>query len=265
MISPLKEQLTAQFYAWELLGRGWLRSSDTIELEPPFTPFFGHYVDTSYIEDDGIRPTLLSNISSIFSHKQKDAPTQGPCKVSYAPYLFDDVTPLQTLQLIIPKQFKSTTDQTEGFLTMLSYCTAPLSYEIIATSTYIRLQFRCRETDAAYIKSQILTFFPGIAVRESIVPEPFNEQVAIAVVDYGLQEEFMRPLTKGSSGYVDLFTAVFSILEHLQKEERVIIQVLCNGVLNHWESSIMASVVDSKGSPFFEDAPEMLPMAKEKV
>ena len=40
-----EERLTAQFYDWERRGRGWQLWSYPVELEPPFRPFFGHYVD----------------------------------------------------------------------------------------------------------------------------------------------------------------------------------------------------------------------------
>jgi hypothetical protein len=265
MASAKQEQLTAQFYAWELLGRGWLLSPDPIQLEPPFTPFFRHHLPQVPFIDDGVRHTVLSGLVSLFKKPRQLSEAPDMPEVSYLPFLFDDTTALSVIQLILPTQFKSGPQQTEQFLIMLSYCTRPVSFEIIGTAQSIVIQFRCREDDAGYIKSQLLTFFPGLSVREDSSVDILVDELAIGIVDYGLQEEFMRPLAQSKMGSSDLFMGIFSLLEHLDESERVVIQVLFNGVVNYWESSIISSVSDAKGGAFFEDAPEMLPMAKEKI
>ena len=42
MLTILAEQLTLQFYSWELKGRGWQVFDEAVDLEPPFEPFFSH-------------------------------------------------------------------------------------------------------------------------------------------------------------------------------------------------------------------------------
>jgi len=45
------EVLTEQFYAWEKRGRGWRVGDYPVALEPPFRPFYGHYVSAEPIPD----------------------------------------------------------------------------------------------------------------------------------------------------------------------------------------------------------------------
>ncbi len=130
---------------------------------------------------------------------------------------------------------------------MLSYCTRPISFEIIGTQTEINIQFVCRETDVLYIKSQLVTFLKDVSILEVAIDRHplIAEEKPLATVDFGLQEEFIRPLSQGESS-IDSFTGMFSILEHLRKDEQVVFQVLFNGVMNHWTSSIIRSVSNIK-------------------
>ena len=66
-----QQELTAQFYAWEILGRGWLYANEPVELEPPFTPFFGYRYASPVIEDDGVHHTLFSSIASLVQQKKQ--------------------------------------------------------------------------------------------------------------------------------------------------------------------------------------------------
>jgi hypothetical protein len=267
MISPAKQKLTAQFYEWELLGRGWLLGNEPVQLEPPFTPFFGHLVRKEAIKDDGLRPTLLSSIASAFKAKQHVIDTPLLPEISYDPFLFEDSSPLSTLRLILPQNCKVNTHETEQFLSMLSYCSRPVSFEIIGTHKEIILQFVSKVEDASYIKNQLKILFPAISVLQSDTDQNVlvEEYKPFSVIDFGLKDEFMRTLATSKTMPIDSFTGMLSILENLEAEERAIIQVLFNCTINHWQSSILRSVTGLRGDSFFEDAPEMLPMAKEKV
>src|SRR5580698_9912586 len=55
-----EERLTAQFYDWERRGRGWQLWAYPVGLEPPFRPFFFHYVESGPAVDDARKPTALS-------------------------------------------------------------------------------------------------------------------------------------------------------------------------------------------------------------
>ena len=46
-------ELTAQFYRWELRGRGWFVWPYRVALEPPFRPFEGHFLPPRPVGNDG--------------------------------------------------------------------------------------------------------------------------------------------------------------------------------------------------------------------
>jgi len=267
MIQPLAERLIAQFYEWEILGRGWLLGKEPVELEPPFTPFFGHFSSIPQVKDDGIRHTVLSRVASLFNKKPDIVETVPAIDINYEPYRFTDDNAISTLRLIIPKKFTITQYETEQFLTMLSYCTSPISFEIIATYEKIIVQFSCRETYLDYLRSQLKTYFSEVAIVEELqhIRDYLEQNASIATVDFGLKEEFMRPLALGRQTHLDSLAGLFSILEHLGEDEQVIVQVLFNGVVNQWAPSMLQSVTNRKQEAFFVDAPEMLPMTKEKI
>ncbi|MBL7738912.1 MAG: type IV secretion system DNA-binding domain-containing protein [Chitinophagaceae bacterium] len=264
----LKEQLTIQFYEWERLGRGWIYAAAPVDIEPPFTPFLFHRIPSSPpVHDDGAHHTVLSKVASVFQ-KKKEVPQlpQYP-QVTYDPYAFTDNSPLATFRLHIPKGYRGDSSGAIAFLVMLSYCTSPVSVEYIADHASIRMQISCRERYAAYVKGHLRTYFPEIGVSDVTIAltDFINEEQAIAVTDFGLQDECMRPLVGYSGSGIDPLTGIISILEQLREDEEVIAQILLNGVVNQWEQSMLRAVSDGRQGPFFEDAPEMLPMAKEKV
>jgi len=55
-------QLTQQFYEWEQRGRGWHKADYACDLEPPFAPFFGHFLPESPIIDDGKRQSFFQSL-----------------------------------------------------------------------------------------------------------------------------------------------------------------------------------------------------------
>jgi len=60
----IDEALTDQFYRWELRGRGWQHYDAPVSIEPPFRPFFGHFVaqNGSRPSDDGRHETIGSRL-----------------------------------------------------------------------------------------------------------------------------------------------------------------------------------------------------------
>src|ERR1035441_9841080 len=60
-MSRLEEQLTEQFHQWEIRGRGWQVFPGPVSPEPPFVPFYGHYLPDTPVVDDGRKPTFLSS------------------------------------------------------------------------------------------------------------------------------------------------------------------------------------------------------------
>jgi hypothetical protein len=263
MVDTRSTLSTAQFYEWEQRGRGWIVAEYPVQLEPPFHPFFCHRVRTPYI-DDGKRPTFLSSIADMFrpATPEPDIPQYEPEPIEPFPYGTD--RSIHTIGISFARGFQVKMERMEQVIVMLSQCVAQLSFEIIATHTAITIQIACHNADSAMVRGQLQAYFPEAIIHEHEDKlELFDN--AIAIVDYGLREEFMRPLNMVSGFESDPYIGLFGLLEHLAKDEQVAIQILFSGTLNSWGESIIRSVtIDGKES-FFIDAPEMPALAQEKV
>ncbi len=239
----------------------------SVDLEPPFVPFFGHWVPPVPVPDDGKRPTILGHIVNAFLPKKKPEIIEESSE-PLPPYLFDRTYPFKVFTLTVPKGYKVGAQETAQLLLMLSNTRYPLSFEIIGSTTCISLQLVCRTPDAAYVQSQVKAYFPECIITEhpDRIVEIVNQGVLGYTQDYGLRDEFMRPLTMTDRLDIDPFIGLFATLENLQEQEYAVIQVLFKGTVNPWAESIMRSVIGTDGkSSFFADAPEMVQLAKEKI
>ncbi len=268
---PLRDQLTAQFYQWEKRGRGWQYFEEAVDLEPHFHPFFFHYApqQTKQI-DDGKRHTIFSRIIDTFTSKPAPEPQEDNYfeeDPEFQAHLFDCDEPIKVFSIALPKGHKIDPEATQQLLLMLSYCRYPISFEIIGSSTAISLQLVCRESDAGQVASQVKAYFPESIIKEraDLIEEIVSEDNKHAsIIHYGLRDEFMRPL-KMATFKPDPLIGILGTMEHLQHGEHAVLQVLFQGTINPWAESIMRSVTDNEGKAFFENAPEMVPLAKEKI
>jgi len=260
------KRLTEQFYAWEKRGRGTLLTEQPCELEPHFHPFFHHYVPTPYI-DDGRKPTILSSIADIFRGKKKHTvPTPEYHEPEIIPYLFTDTT-LHAYTIVLPKGYKTPAEQTTQLLIMLAHCSMPLSYEIYATATNISIHLVCRIEDCAFIRGQCKAYFPEVTVHDNAayLEQVIGEHSLAAIMDFTLSEEFTRPIQTPKGFDLDPYIPFFGVIEQLQQGESVVLQVQFTAAINPWSESVLRAVSTHKGDCFFLDAPEMLPLAKEKI
>jgi hypothetical protein len=267
MAASIAQQLTANFYAWERHGRGWHMAEHIVDLEPPFYPFLGHYVDTPYI-DDGKRHTTLSTVASWF--KSEHTVSIPPIvKDTIAAYPDTDTEPDVVIYAItLTKHFLPKPEAIEHCLTMLAACQLPMSFELIAEVSTITIQVTCRGANASFVYAQLTGYFSEIAVIHTqidIVSDCALRADAMCMADLGLEDEYMRPIAMFGKGGLDPYTALFATFNQLRDNEAVVIQVLFCGVQNAWAEHIVASVTDERGGSFFIDAPEMPNLAKEKV
>ncbi|MEO8086222.1 MAG: type IV secretion system DNA-binding domain-containing protein [Bacteroidota bacterium] len=264
MLSNL-ELLTTQFYEWEQLGRGWLVFDYPVDLEPPFHPFFYHATPPVPFIDDGKRLTLLGQAINFFQNKKAPVQALEEDEFTIKPFKHDDTEPLIATSISIPQGYKVRVDEIEHLLLMLSFCGSPVSFEIIGTGTSIQLQFVSRQSDTLLLSGQLKAYFPGCVFSIHLADEIIRGDLEGTLIDFGLAEEFMRPLSMAKSFDLDPFTGLFGILEQLRGEERGAVQILFKGAVNPWTESIVRSVMDDQGGAFFLDAPEMLPLTKEKI
>ena len=262
------EFYTYQFYAWEFRGRGWFVANEPVHLEPPFIPFFRHGGSHKQI-DDGKRPTLFSKLSdavkgvkSVF-HQEEALDYE-----TIEPYLFEPENDKVALRILFPKDRRNSGERMKALLNMLSFIFIPLSFEIIGTGPEIIFQFVTDESYAEDLETYCKAYFPHYTTQrnDTFRDTVFNNDLpATMLVDYGLKEEFIRPITTLKNSNFDPLTALIAVLDKLDNYEHAGIQILFQPAVNQWNDSIQRSVTMYDKSSFFTDCPEFPQLAIEKI
>jgi hypothetical protein len=272
MALTLAEQYTQQFYEWERLGRGWYTFDTPVELEPEFIPFFRQTAQSQQFVDDGKRPGILASTKALIqkilsSTKEQQVAEPEPAVEPIRAYTFQSNEAMRGFSVSFPEGEIAKGKQIEQFLVMLSYSRVQISFEIIATNASIRIQFVCRESDVMHVESQLKAYFPTCIIHDQsdTLTEILKDDIAIYMVDFGLKEEFTRPVAMQDRFEVDPLTGLLGTLEHLHEGEQAVLQILFKGTVNPWAASMLSAVTDAKGDSFFLDAPEMPKLAMEKV
>lgn len=283
----LIEQLTACFYLWERRGRGWQIWDYSVEIEPPFEPFYRHEPPAIHQSvDDGRRPTWLSSIVDWIKGENR-TPAIGPNIalhlidglnnstspetvsdfLSPAPSSIAGSSHLKEISLFLPKDQRVTPEIAHQFLLSLGYCAFPISFEIVGSYDSIIIQLVCHDRDFLQIQQQLKAYFPAAGFKEEdrLLEGLWDLDKETVIVDFGLSSEFMRPLNTFRSFEIDPLIGIIGALENLERHEIGGLQFLFQAVHNPWAESILRSLIDREGRPFFLDAPEMIPLAKEKV
>ncbi|MBS1619130.1 MAG: type IV secretion system DNA-binding domain-containing protein, partial [Bacteroidetes bacterium] len=269
MIGTKAEQITQNFYNWERAGRGWYVFETPVDLEPIFTPFFP-IADTWSGIDESFRPSLFSKAISFLTQesKPKEAVTEDSTPDVPQAFPFTSEESLESFSISFPKGAKPSKGAAiERFLTMLSSTNSTVCFEIVAWNDLIRLQFVCRASDRAHIESQVRAYFPSVILQigTAYIDNIVDLEKPVAILDMGLEEEFMRPIAMSEKFDSDPLTGFYGILDTLQDDEQAVIQILFKGTSNPWAQSIIASVTDHTGESAFMNAPEMPKLALEKV
>lgn len=272
-----EDSLTRQFYQWETRGRGWLLCNYPVELEPPFRPaiFFDDTPEDP--ADDSRVPTFFSRLfegtprrsnerkdpeNSIASFRSRMAELDEPVLCDYHEEDFEEV------QIILPKDFKVPIQTAEQLLVSLSHCRYPTSFEVIGTSERTVIQFAAPDADFPHLKQQLASYFPGCSFVESY-DHLSNEWISTGyddlIVDFGLSNEFMLPLDAVRSFDIDPLIAIAGALSNLDEDEIGVFQLLFQKARADWATEIIDSVRFFDGTPFFSNAPEMVPLAKQKI
>jgi predicted DNA-binding transcriptional regulator AlpA len=267
------EALTRQFYEWEMRGRGWCVWDRPVELEPPFRPFFGHFISGSpgAIADDGRRQTPLSGfINGLFKGRDTGSKVVLPsADVEPLPIYIDDRAPIVEIQAILPPETKITRDAAGQFLMSVGHVHRSASFEIIGTCESVVVQLACAPNDRQQVREQLQSYFPEALVSER---RGFLEALwdtngakATAAVEYGLSKEFMRPLRSFERFDPDPLAGLIGAMGELGKTETALFQVLFAPVRQPWPASIIRAVTDNAGDSFFVDDPAMVKLAAEKT
>jgi hypothetical protein len=272
-----EEYLTQQFFEWEVRGRGWLLWDYPVRLEPPFQPFLAHGAPRAFIRDDGRRPGFFENLAGRFWKATAEAPEEVVLPGIIIPGVWEapspdpdeiDALPVE-LQVGLPPAFTPKRESADQILLALSAARDTVAYEIVGRPETISVRIIARPSDQTFVRQQHEAYFPDIALVETTeglpnwwmqVPHGYS-----AVVDFGLSQEFTRPLRPIAGFEVDPLIAVVGALTDVAEGELACLQILFRAVRHPWSSSILRAVTDNDGGAFFRDAPEMLPLARQKV
>src|ERR1035438_2362726 len=137
------EQLTEQFRKWELRGRGWQVFPEPVSPEPPFVPFYGHYLPNTPVVDDGRKPTLLSSfvrkLSQTISPERPPPPVIAEPEEEPEPVLLCREA-LVELQTALPAKLDIGREAFEQFFRNLALCREPIAFELLGTTKRVSVQ-----------------------------------------------------------------------------------------------------------------------------
>lgn len=266
MVFNASELATLNFYNWEILGRGYYLYPYQVNLEPPFIPFkykLSSYYPRGY--DDGIAPSIFKKVSNFFKKEEiKSVEYLNPYEINVEP--FENLDPKVVLQLQFAKPQNFDISLNKELLQALSFTEQPISFEIIGTENSIKIQIVCSSYDKERVETLYKSYFPSIIITEKEQFElPFSEQQDIAICDFGLEEEFIRPIKAAKEIELDSLKNIFASLEYLRCDDVIMLQIIFKGVESPWAKNVLKSVNDGTGKCFFSDAPEMLELAKNKT
>lgn len=270
-LSP-QEIVTASFYAWEARGRGWMLSEYPVCLEPPFRPCFllPGLTAQPRVQDDGKRPTFLSSLvegvrSSFHTPEAIEAPAE-PFEEP-APYPAEESGSLIAFRLAVPADFHVRPEAAVELLSALSTTYLPLSLELIGSQGQVVMQLVCAGIDQDHVASQLLSFAPDASLieAEDLLADTWDTRSEHVVVDLGLSQEFFLPIQARGSFHFDPYVSLIPALGNAEKDELLLLQVLFERVKNPWSRAIQDAVSDGEGGCVFSDAPEFLPLSREKT
>lgn len=258
-------RLTQAFYAWERQGRGWQLWPHPVPLEPPFQPF-RLPVESFEIVDDGRKHTAVGRWLRDLLLGPPEQTVLGEEADSVEP---PEPRPYELVELgvAVPPDVKVSVEAAEHLLLSLSSCRHPVSFEIVATHDSVVVQIATSLQDAGHVRNQLLAYFPESVVCDTTrrLEEALSCHAASLVVDFGLSQEFMQPLRTVSKLDVDPLIAVVGAMSGLLSGETLVYQVLLQTAASPWRESVLRATSTWDGDDFFADAPELLPLAKEKV
>ncbi|MGC6504948.1 MAG: type IV secretory system conjugative DNA transfer family protein [Coraliomargaritaceae bacterium] len=270
-MSETEDRLSENFYQWELRGRGWQLSDEPVHPEPAFTPFQGHALAHRTRHDDGKRSTLLSSLIKKLSGGSEISETASiPTETDEDPPQTLERGELQEIKLSLPPEYLVNKSVCENFLNSLRYCREPIAFEFIATSEGVSAQWVACETDTPVLQQQLESHFSEavhIPQDESSLEHAwFNSEAEdAAIFEFGLEHEFMTPLTCARSFDPDPFTALIAALSQLRENETAIYQIVFQPARAPWAQSIHQSVSDHDGKNLFVNRPELASDAKSKA
>jgi hypothetical protein len=172
-------------------------------------------------------------------------------------------------QIAVPPDLKVRREAAENLLVSLAHSGDLVGFELIGVHDRICVQLVSRESDRSHLTHQLAAHFPeAVGTHEAGYLQGQWESAGntdTLIVDFGLSQEFMRPIRVASTLEPDPLVSVFGTLGGLQDNELGVYQVLFQATRHPWSDSVLRSVTDAKGSEFFSNSPDMVKLAKQKI
>src|ERR1700737_1759322 len=135
-------ELREQFYDWEPWGRRWAVWDRPVHLEPPFRPFYGHYVSTRVAVDDGRHHTFLSSIAALFTRESIEQSTTAavaPIEPDTEPRYVEEAEHVRSFFLHVPRDHTVKPDAMAAWVATLRAARCPLAFEIVGARGQVAL------------------------------------------------------------------------------------------------------------------------------
>lgn len=260
------EQATLNFYEWDYRYRGYYHFESPIDIEPPYRSFQFPVQKSNLKIDDGRVPSLFQSIGKLLNPQTKKEEPQEIEELEPR-FLTPENAPLYNgFSITFPKGQDILPRVNTEFLNMLAYSEHPMSFEIIGTSESITIQFVCQQDDRGRIESHIRAYFPTVIIQDIDSTDfGFDSSRDVAIADFGVNDEFVRPIATSDNFSIDPLTSMIATIEYLQPNDVVVFQSIFKGIISPLAKDITYAVSDGAGGSFFSDAPEMLLCAKNKI
>ncbi|HEY4249179.1 MAG TPA: type IV secretion system DNA-binding domain-containing protein [Lacunisphaera sp.] len=260
----LDERITEQFRLWAYRGQGMELWDAPVSPEPAFVPFRGYDFGSEAIADDGRKPTFLSSVvRSLFSAPKRSGEDAPARQVMPRLFVRDEIT---EIQLLAPSAQGCSKDGWLYFVTTLTSCREPLVFELISDATGIKAILSVHPRDVPLVREQISVFFPECVtvIKEKTLQQAWDGATGeyYAVVEFGLEQEFMRPLKVPK---FDSYLGLVGALGELREGEFCMLQIIFEPVQNSWAEHALRTVTDSSGRTFFVNASELLSCTEQKI
>lgn len=260
------EQATLNFYQWDYRYRGYYHFESPIDIEPPYRSFQFPVQQTHTNIDDGRVPSLFQSIGKLLSPPTKKEEPQEIEQLEPR-FLAPENAPIYVgFSITFPKGQDILPRVNTEFLNMLAYSERPISFEIVGTSERITIQFVCHQGDRGRIESHIRAYFPTVIIQDiGSTDFGFDSSRDVAIADFGVNDEFVRPIATSDNFSIDPLTSMIATMEYLQTNDILVFQTIFKGITSPLAKDITYAVSDGAGGSFFSDAPEMPQCAKNKI
>jgi hypothetical protein len=140
------------------------------------------------------------------------------------------------------------------FFFYVSFSQQPISDQEMRRT--LSAQWVASESDTPILQQQLTSHFTEavhLPQDESSLEQAWFSSDAedAAIFEFGLEHEFMTPLTCARSFEPDPFTALIAALSQLRENETAIYQVVFQPAASPWATSIHESVTDDDGKSLF--------------